>query len=632
MEFFNQNVDLTYGGDRLQLFNVEAPITFSLQDFEAKWKEVDNVWTQFGTTRKPKKDPNGWTKTFDCRFRKRASSSTKNEDTPVEKQRKTSSRLTNLCQAQITVTLRDGVVTVRKTHPNGPNHTHDLKTSDILKNPGRITQFIQEEAAKGYSAPAIKVATAEHFNDRQIGIEFLNSKGVLNIQRKVHGGLEAPFIGAGDVLQDLKESLEWLKSNDYLIECFEEGGYQGFAFATKENLDVLRKSGHFVIMDSTHKTNRHGWKLYTVITRNSFGAWLPGGHFLVSGEEQTIVAKGLLVLKRWARVWVPRYFIIDLSAIEENAVNRAFPGIQVGEQDVAIFYCTWHSRMALQRRLQTFGRGYDLMLQAMYKITRIGCDDLVREAIEKLPLEQNKNYIRRNWMNNTSKWAMWSRQHSPQLLQTTSTSPVESYHAVLKRSGDASYGLIGTCKIVYSADKGYFSRAKRTELEFWTKNLREVDNYPFLQGFPYPVQLLLIDEIRAFNKRIEKGKGMPDHIIPECHCQFFRQYLLPCRHLFHRNIHGNFLKDEDWKAFRDMFVECGYDVYISRMRVFEEQEENALETEAEERRLEFYAVIEQIRERWFELEGVYRQTGDALPLNNILGQLRGLRIQRGEIE
>ena len=59
----------------------------------------------------------------------------------------------------------------------------------------------------------------------------------------------------------------------------------------------------------------------------SFGSWLSGGHF-VSGEEQVIVSKGLLALKRWARTWVPRYLIIDLSSIEENAVSHAFPGLQ----------------------------------------------------------------------------------------------------------------------------------------------------------------------------------------------------------------------------------------------------------------------------------------------------------------
>jgi hypothetical protein len=66
----------------------------------------------------------------------------------------------------------------------------------------------------------------------------------------------------------------------------------------RENLDALRKSGHITLMDSAHKTNKHGWKLYTVLVRDSFGSWLAGGHFFVSGEEQVIVGQGRQVVKR----------------------------------------------------------------------------------------------------------------------------------------------------------------------------------------------------------------------------------------------------------------------------------------------------------------------------------------------
>src|SRR5438270_4426262 len=138
------------------------------------------------------------------------------------------------------------------------------------------------------------------------------------------------------------------QSKDYRIEGFEEPEYRGHAFAKADNLNVLRKCGHLTIMDSTHKTNKHSWKLYTLLVRDAFGSWVSGGHFFVSGEEQHTVAKGLQVIKRWARSWQPRYFIIDKSAVEENAVNYAFRGIEAGEQNVAIFYCMWHCRRTLQ--------------------------------------------------------------------------------------------------------------------------------------------------------------------------------------------------------------------------------------------------------------------------------------------
>ncbi len=324
MSLGNLPTNPSYGGNRLQLFNIDHPLTFSAQEFETRWKEVDNVWVPLGTTRVLKK-AKGWTKNYDCRFKKRHASSKKDKNTPVDKQRKTSTRDSDLCQAQITVTLKDGIVTVRKTHPDGPDHTHELTANDLLKKPAEITEFVMAEATKGYRAPAIKEAAQDHFKDRQLGEAFLQLESVLNIQHKVRGGLNVPFVGAGNLAEDLGESFEWLKSKGYQTEYFENTQYQGFAFATDKNLNALRTSGHFVIMDSTHKTNKHGWKLYTVLIRDAFASWLPGGHFFVSGEEQWIVAKGLQVLKRWARAWIPRYFIIDLSAIEENAVVQVHP-------------------------------------------------------------------------------------------------------------------------------------------------------------------------------------------------------------------------------------------------------------------------------------------------------------------
>ena len=54
-----------------------------------------------------------------------------------------------------------------------------------------------------------------------------------------------------------------------------------------------------------------------------------------------------------------------------------------------------------------------------------------------------------------------------------------------------------------------------------------------------------------------------------------------------------------------MFIELGFDVYFDRMQVMEEQQEDPLQIEAGQHRLEFYATIEQIHEQWFEYEAVF---------------------------
>ena len=53
--------DPAYGGDRLQFFNVQEPFSLPVSEFEVRWRDVDNVWVQFGTTKTLKKNPDGWT-------------------------------------------------------------------------------------------------------------------------------------------------------------------------------------------------------------------------------------------------------------------------------------------------------------------------------------------------------------------------------------------------------------------------------------------------------------------------------------------------------------------------------------------------------------------------------------------
>jgi len=83
------------------------------------------------------------------------------------------------------------------------------------------------------------------------------------------------------------------------------------------------------------------------------------------------------------------------------------------------------------------------MNAAMHKRTKIGCEKLIQDAINDCTIPTIRNYIQRNYAKNTEQWALWARQHSPLLLQVTSTNPLESYHNELKRSTSPSHGLIG---------------------------------------------------------------------------------------------------------------------------------------------------------------------------------------------
>ncbi|CAG8685939.1 16207_t:CDS:1, partial [Dentiscutata heterogama] len=80
------------------------------------------------------------------------------------------------------------------------------------------------------------------------------------------------------------------------------------------------------------------------------------------------------------------------------------------------------------------------MVQAMHKRIKAGCEDIIRNAISTCLIQANANYITRNYLKNSRQWALWSRQHSPLLLQITSTNPLELFHSELKAKISVNYG------------------------------------------------------------------------------------------------------------------------------------------------------------------------------------------------
>ena len=70
-------------------------------------------------------------------------------------------------------------------------------------------------------------------------------------------------------------------------------------------------------------------------------------------------------------------------------------------------------------------------------------------------------------------------------------------------------------------------------------------------------------ELDAVAERIAKGTEAPTgyDATLQCHCKFYRQYLLPCRHIFHFDSVLKLLTPSQWKVDISMFEECGMEVY-----------------------------------------------------------------------
>ncbi|RHZ57425.1 hypothetical protein Glove_388g20 [Diversispora epigaea] len=560
---------------------------------------------------------------YTCRLTKCKQSSTRKEGIPSNKRRKTKIRPSYLCFAKIKVTrfITEGKVHVERFQ-NSPNHTHSLEESDKIKRPQIIRNLVEQEALKNYRPPAILNAVKEYAAERMdldACVKELRRKEVTNIKYKVRGALDAHLIGNPNRELDIQESIFFLENQKYLVERYmiSHKSTHDFVFMHPNQIKNLEKYGWLTLIDSTHKTNRYDYRLFTLYIRNEFGCWDVGAHFFVSNEDSDTVAEALKTIRRFAVHWKPRYFLQDQSNVEANGIKMAFPGLKNGEQECDTIFCTvylvrtWMSKIYEVKTRQK-------MIQAMHKWTRIGCEALIQQAIEECPVPTIKQYIKRYYVKNNHQWALWARQHSPLLLQVTSTNSLESYHSELKRTTSSQHGLIGACHKVVEPDQKKRTDSEYVAFEFRTKKISIVgisdEILNEIHKFPFPVQRMLADEACAVEKRIEKGKAAPKLISLSCNCLFYRRYLIPCRHIFHEHMYGftKLLFADAWAKFQFMFEENGFDVYTHQELIMVDiLEETKAKRAAENRRLAINELMERTRDMYWRVEekGDERQTG-----------------------
>jgi hypothetical protein len=183
--------------------------------------------------------------------------------------------------------------------------------------------------------------------------------------------------------------------------------------------------------------------------------------------------------------------------------------------------------------------------------------------------------------------------------------------------------FIGAAHRVAALDVKKRVDSERASFNFRTKKLSvaNVDNETLteIHKFPAPIQKLLVNEIDAVEKRIEKGKGAPGLSSLECQCLFRHRYLLPCKHVFHEHLYGvKILTPAAWRRFQLMFEENGFEVYEHRELVeVAEPVQSEHDRGVESRRLAVNEMLEQVRDRFWRIE----EKGDVELAGAFIGRL-----------
>src|SRR3954454_16758957 len=85
---------------------------------------------------------------------------------------------------------------------------------------------------------------------------------------------------------------------------------KGIVFAHPKQLKKLQRHEWLTLIDSTHKTNKYDWRLFTLYVRDTYGCWDVGAHFFVSNEDCDTVSEALKIIRRYCH-WILRYILSD---------------------------------------------------------------------------------------------------------------------------------------------------------------------------------------------------------------------------------------------------------------------------------------------------------------------------------
>jgi hypothetical protein len=126
------------------------------------------------------------------------------------------------------------------------------------------------------------------------------------------------------------------------------------------------------------------------------------------------------------------------------------------------------------------------------------------------------------------------------------------------------WSLRGMADRVVEKVSEWAERAREKERDFRTKYVTDFAELPTRRRFPYPVQQLILKELRVLEDE-EDGDLVPLNNVGDetlCTCLFYRKWQLPCRHILKQEkLFRGILTDEYWYNWHRKWEESGFELY-----------------------------------------------------------------------
>ena len=165
-----------------------------------------------------------------------------------------------------------------------------------------------------------------------------------------------------------------------------------------------------------------------------------------------------------------------------------------------------------------------------------------------------------------------------------------------------TFSLTGAAIHVIRIGDQWKNRASQELISFRITTTPECQECLHLRKFPYPVQKFIVDQWKLAAKSLADGDEpageLPDELTCPVDCLFWRQYQLPCKHLWHYNIVFDVFREANWAVWAEMFEDSGFEVYETSLRLDCEEEE----IEGPDRYgLQMRETLDAIKEKYYEM-------------------------------
>ena len=261
----------------------------------------------------------------------------------------------------------------------------------------------------------------------------------------------ARAVSAGKYCKDDQESLrrkieQW--SHDSPTSKFflrtkdddEDGKESKFMFVHQEEWQqrlLLRYGSDLVLMDATYKTTKYAIPLFFICVHTNVG-YKVVAEFFFQNKDKECIAEALIIIHGWNPTWRPKYFMVDYSTAEVNAIESVF-------QDVAVYICDFHREQAWQRWVKACKNGLTMAEQKMFlefmqAIARATSENGYRKTVEnlrksKVYVENPKvqDYCEKVWLDCYGRWAHAFREQQALNIINTNNG-IEAQNKVFKYS------------------------------------------------------------------------------------------------------------------------------------------------------------------------------------------------------